>query len=83
MIEKLKALGHEARLEIAVLLQSGAMPVTDICDEVELPQPVVSTMLNKLRVAGIVERRRNGKQVIYRLTDGFVSELVDLIRKGY
>ena len=62
-----KALGDETRLRIIALLSHGELCVCHIQDALELPQPNVSRQLAILRAAGLVEDRRNGSWVYYRL----------------
>jgi len=62
-----KALGDETRLRIIALLSHGDLCVCHIHEALGLSQPNVSRQLAVLRAAGIVEDRRNGKWVYYRL----------------
>ena len=62
-----KALGDETRLRIIALLSHGELCVCHIQDALELPQPNVSRQLAILRAAGLVEDRREGSWVYYRL----------------
>jgi ArsR family transcriptional regulator len=62
-----RALGDETRLRIVALLSHGELCVCHIQDALELPQPNVSRQLGILRAAGVVEDRREGTWVYYRL----------------
>ena len=62
-----KALGDETRLRIVALLSHGELCVCHIQDALELSQPNVSRQLSILRAAGLVEDRRDGSWVYYRL----------------
>ncbi len=62
-----KALGDETRLRIIALLSHGELCVCHLQDALELPQPNVSRQLGILRAAGLVEDRREGSWVYYRL----------------
>ncbi len=62
-----KALGDETRLRIVALLSHGELCVCHIHEALRLSQPNVSRQLAILRAAGIVEDRRDGKWVYYRL----------------
>jgi ArsR family transcriptional regulator len=62
-----KALGDEARLRMIALLSHGELCVCHIQDALDLPQPTVSRQLSILRAAGLVEHRREGTWVYYRL----------------
>jgi ArsR family transcriptional regulator len=62
-----KALGDETRLRIVALLAHGELCVCHLQEALELPQPSVSRQLALLRSAGLVEDRREGSWVYYRL----------------
>ena len=62
-----KALGDETRLRIVALLSHGELCVCHLEEALRLPQPNVSRHLGILRAAGVVEPRREGSWVYYRL----------------
>jgi ArsR family transcriptional regulator len=62
-----KALGDETRLRIVALLSHGELCVCHVQEALGLSQPNVSRQLAILRSAGIVEDRREGNWVYYRL----------------
>jgi ArsR family transcriptional regulator len=62
-----QALGDRTRLRILALLLTGEVCVCDIHESLDLPQPKVSRHLAYLRRAGLVETRRAGLWVHYRL----------------
>jgi ArsR family transcriptional regulator len=64
-----KALGDETRLRIVALLSHGELCVCHIEDALAISQPNASRHLGILRNAGIVEPRRNGNWVYYRLVE--------------
>jgi DNA-binding transcriptional ArsR family regulator len=60
----LRALADEARLNIVHHLAGlGEVNVTEICQALDISQPLVSWHLTMLRRAGLVRRRRLGRQV--------------------
>ena len=63
----MKALGNEARLMIVDRLSEGECSAGDLTKMVGLDQSTVSKHLAVLRAHGIVEDRREGSVVIYRL----------------
>ena len=67
-----RLLGDGTRLSILRTLSSGEVNVGTLCDILKLPQPTVSHHLSLLRVSGLIDNRRAGKQVFYRL-NGRVS----------
>jgi ArsR family transcriptional regulator len=64
-----KALSDETRLRIVALLSHGELCVCHIQDALDLPQPNVSRQLAILRGAGVVDDRRAGSWVYYRLRE--------------
>lgn len=62
-----KALGDETRLRIVALLSHGELCVCHLESALSLSQPNVSRQLGVLRAAGVVESRREGSWVYYRL----------------
>ena len=67
--ETYKALADRTRLRILALLVDGEVCVCDIHDTLRLPQPTASRHLAYLRRAGLVEARREGTWMHYRLAD--------------
>ncbi|MDP6637335.1 MAG: metalloregulator ArsR/SmtB family transcription factor [Phycisphaerae bacterium] len=59
------SLGDKTRLSIMMLLTNGEMNVTSLCNKLKLPQSSVSHHLSLLRIGGLVETRRDGKQIFY------------------
>jgi ArsR family transcriptional regulator, arsenate/arsenite/antimonite-responsive transcriptional repressor len=62
-----KALGDETRLRIVALLSHGELCVCHLEAALGLSQPRISRHLASLRAAGVVEDRRDGSWVYYRL----------------
>ena len=62
-----KALGDESRLRIVALLSHGELCVCHLEEALGLSQPRVSRHLATLRAGGVVEDRRDGTWVYYRL----------------
>ncbi len=62
-----KALGDETRVRILALLAHGELCVCHVEAALGLSQPAASRHLAVLRTAGVVEARRQGSWVYYRL----------------
>jgi ArsR family transcriptional regulator len=62
-----KALADATRLRILGLLLTGEICVCDIHETLKIPQPKASRHLAYLRRAGLVETRREGLWIHYRL----------------
>ncbi len=74
-----KALGDPTRLTLAVALRDGGeLCVCDLSWVVERPENLVSLHVRALRAAGLVHSHREGKMVVYALTERGHS-LLDVI----
>lgn len=62
-----KTLADVNRLRIVRRLAQSEATVTELIDHVGLSQPLVSWHLGKLRLAGLVETRRAGRETVTRL----------------
>jgi DNA-binding transcriptional ArsR family regulator len=76
-----RALGDPTRiclLQILTEAPAGECSVGELVAAVDAPQSRVSTHLACLRWCGLVQTRREGKQVYYRVADPRVRELLAL-----
>lgn len=72
----LKLLANPGRLLIACELMDGERTVSEIEQRTGVRQPNLSRDLARLRAAGLVATRRDGKAVHYRLADGRIQLLM-------
>ena len=77
--EFFRIIAHPRRLEILDLLRSGEANVTRLAGSMGVRGVNVSQELAPLRSAGIVESRRAGRTVYYRLTNPKIVRAYDLI----
>ena len=63
-----KSLSEEIRLKIVILLTEGELCVCDFIEVLNLPQSTISRHMAKLKKAGFISDRRDGKWVHYSLT---------------
>jgi ArsR family transcriptional regulator len=78
-----KALADETRLRILGLLLTGEVCVCDIHESLKIPQSKASRHLGYLRRSGLVETRRSGLWIHYRLgrlADPVLMGIVDAVR---
>jgi DNA-binding transcriptional ArsR family regulator len=71
-----RVLGHPARVRILELLQDGERSVGQLQTELGLDSGGTSQHLTALRRIGLVESRREGTSVYYRVDDPQVSKLL-------
>ncbi|BCG87017.1 transcriptional regulator [Mesorhizobium sp. 113-3-9] len=72
----LKTLAHPMRLMLVCTLVEGEYSVSQLEERLDIHQPNLSQQLTVLRDANIVETRRDGKQIFYRLTAEKAARLV-------
>jgi ArsR family transcriptional regulator len=77
----LKSLSNEKRLMILCkLLEAGEMSVLPLADEVGLSQSALSQHLARMRAERIVEFRREGQTIHYRLADPKVALVLKALK---
>ena len=75
-----RVLGHPARVRILELLREGERSVGALQAELELDSGGTSQHLAALRRVGLVESRREGTSVYYRVEDASVFLLLETAR---
>ena len=75
----LKVLADPTRLRLLHALQGGERCVSELLGELPCTQANVSKHLALLRTAGIVEFRRQGTQVYYRIADPAVFAICGVV----
>ena len=73
------ALADPSRRAIFESLTRGEAAVKDLTARFDISQPAISQHLAVLREAGLVDGRREGRLVIYRVEPGGLRPLVDWI----
>lgn len=85
ILKTIKLLSDPTRLRILLLLEQEELSVAELQEILSMGQSSISTHLSQMRQAGLVEDRRLGKNVLYRLAapglDGF-SGLMELARRA-
>ena len=71
-----KAVAHEHRLELLEALAQGERSVETLASRAGLSIANASQHLQQMRRAGLIEARRKGKFVYYRLSDTSVLDLI-------
>lgn len=76
-----KALAHPTRLLIIDELRDGPRSVGELVELLGIRQSAVSQHLGVLRHQRLVESRRDGQAIYYRLRDPRVTQAFDLLRQ--
>lgn len=71
-----RMLADATRLRLLWLLCGAEYDVTTLADAVGIARPAVSQHLAKLRLAGLVSVRRDGRRAVYRARGGHVRGLL-------
>jgi len=69
MLKTIKLLSDPSRLRMLLLLEREELSVAELQAILSMGQSSISTHLSQLRQAGLVEDRRTGKNVLYRLPE--------------
>lgn len=77
----IRVLGHPLRLRLLESLETGERNVTDLVLATGVSQAMVSQQLRILRAERVVDDRREGARVFYRITEPKVSRILDCIRE--
>lgn len=79
-VAALRALGNPQRLLLLCQMSQGETSVGDLEQALDIHQPTLSQQLGVLRREGLVQTRRDGKKVFYRVAD---ERLLALLRTLY
>lgn len=74
----LKIVGDPTRCKIISALLMNEMCVGDIANVLSMTKSSISHQLSKMKDAGVVKARRNGKEIYYSLDDEHVAEIFEL-----
>jgi DNA-binding transcriptional ArsR family regulator len=78
-----QALAHPTRVAIMEFLTYGEMSVGQLCEKVGVEQANASQHLAVLRNKHLVETRKDGNQIFYRLRDPALGEVFEALRKFF
>ena len=72
-----KLFADSSRVKILVALTQSEMCVSEISEFLSITQSAVSHQLRILKSSNLVKTRRDGKNIIYSLTDNHVRTIID------
>ena len=80
LVQVFKLLSDETRLRILLYLaRHRELHVTSLCKRLQQSQPAVSHHLALLRVAGLIEARRQGKHNFYSVRKSHFSQIINSV----
>ena len=79
----LRLLANEDRLLLLCQLSQGEMCVGDLEEQLGIRQPTLSQQLGVLRNEGALATRREGKNIIYRVADPNLLQILAVLYRIY
>ena len=79
----LKLLANEERLLLLCQLSQGEMCVSDLEVQLGIRQPTLSQQLGVLRNEGVVNTRREGKNIYYSVADPALLDILAVLYRLY
>ena len=78
-----QALGHPTRVAIVEYLRYGETSVGRLCEKVGIEQANASQHLAVLRNKHLVDTRKDGNQIFYRLRDPLLGDMLEMMRQYF
>lgn len=78
----LKAVAHPIRLQIIDLLERGERSVGEIVTTLGTKSALTSQQLGLMRDRGVLEARREGNHVYYRIANSHVVQVIHCVRRS-
>jgi len=75
----LKAMANPDRLLLLCQLSQGELCVSELEEQLGIRQPTLSQQLGVLREEGLVQTRRDGKQVYYRIASAAALAVLQVL----
>lgn len=83
MLNNIKTLGDPSRIRILLLVEKEELSVAELQEILGMGQSRISTHLAQLKKAGLVDDRRNGKSILYRLNlSNGAGELLGILHQA-
>lgn len=77
--ELLKVLANEQRLLLLCRMKHGECPVNELVELSGMSQSNVSQHLARIRGSGVVDTRRDGTTIYYRLANDDIKAIIDML----
>lgn len=82
ILKTFRLLSDPTRLRLLLLLEQEELSVSELQEILALGQSTISTHLAQLRAEDLVEDRRTGKNVLYRVRPAAFAGLMDVLREA-
>lgn len=82
-VSVLNALSNENRLLLLCQMSQGEYSVSELEDLLDIRQPTLSQQLSVLRAEGLVDTRREGKRIYYKVSDAKVLTILQTLHQLY
>src|SRR5213592_2557810 len=82
-VAALKLLANEDRLLLLCQLSQGEMCVGELEEALDIHQPTLSQQLGVLRGEGVVNTRREGKNIFYSIAEPALLEILAVLHRIY
>lgn len=82
ILKSLRLLADSSRARIVLLLEHEELSVAELQEILGMGQSTISTYMAQLKQAAIVEDRRTGKNILYRLKEGVHQELMAVLKQA-
>lgn len=79
----MKVLANEDRLLLLCSLSQGERCVSELEAELQIRQPTLSQQLAVLRAEGVVQTRRDGKNIYYAIAHAELLEILGVLYRLY
>jgi ArsR family transcriptional regulator len=79
--EFLKSLAHPVRIRILHLLTPGERCVCELIADIDIEQSNLSQHLSVLKKQGVIDSRKEGTKVFYRILHPSVLEVISAVEK--
>ena len=82
-VAALKVLANTERMLLLCQLSQGEMCVSELEEQLEIRQPTLSQQLAVLRNEGVVQTRREGKNIYYSVADPALLDILAVLYRLY
>jgi DNA-binding transcriptional ArsR family regulator len=81
--ECLKTLAHPHRLRMVDMLLRGRYTVGELAEACSISSPMASGHLRLLERCGLLDHRREGREVFYRVAQPCLRDIISCVRKRF